>query len=407
MQRTRKPVRARIVALVVALALVGLACKPIPHPNFVVVDDASSVHVLGLSGDGNYVVVTSTAASASVPGPGLWRVDRRDGTAVQLPEGAKFERISDDGQRISYRIEPEPSWGAGLRVWDNGRIVAPPAFTEMSDDLHFGIFLGFFDGVLQRWELATGARTVIDTGGRVPLYPLQISDHGNLAYYQGGDRRGNPPTCDAYHVDLTTMETTMQSCQGDGLNSEYYWVGFDWVWFGDGLGIYCCVGGPSRIQVGSRNQPGTVLLEVSTVGTFFEEIQLVGSPPVLWAADVLAGGTLPPGCGGILGEEPCTFDTETLSVVSASLFDQRRFDVDPGMARLGDHEPMRSSVSEDGRFLAYQDHVLDRAWGTDEDLPEVPGRGDRRGPWFFSDDNRVIVSGPPVAGWYEYLAADA
>ena len=87
---------------------------------------------------------------------------------------------------------------------------------------------------------------------------------------------------------------------------------------------------------------------------------------------------------------PCTFHTETLSVVTASLFDQRRFDVDPDMARFSDRDPMRSSVSDDGRFLAYKQHVLDRAWGTDE---ELPGAG-ISSPWFFSDDGRVIVSGP-------------
>ena len=50
--------------------------------------------VLALSGDGNYTVVAATAASDSVPGPGLWRVDRRDGTVVELPAGATFQRIS-------------------------------------------------------------------------------------------------------------------------------------------------------------------------------------------------------------------------------------------------------------------------------------------------------------------------
>jgi len=395
MQRTRRPVRARIVALVVALVLVGLACKPIPHPSFVVVDDAPSVHVVGLSGDGNYTVVTSTAASASVPGAGLWRVDRRDDTAVQLPEGAKFERISDDGQRISYRV-PE-----GFRVWVEGTIVTPPLNTVMSDDLRFGIFVGFFDRVLRRWELATNARTVIDTGGFVPQQPLEISDDGNLARYTDSVTPGEG--CRAYFVDLTTAESFIHPCPlAVTSDLEHVLQGFDYLCCDDPYGLLEGVGGPSRLQVHSARQPGTVLQEVSTVGSFFGEIHFAGSPPAVWAADVLAEGTVPPECGGMAGP-PCTFHTETLSVVTASLFDQRRFDVDPDMARFSDQDPMRSSVSDDGRFLAYKQHVLDRAWGRDEVLTGASSSA----PEIFSDDGRVIVSGPDAPGWYEYLAADA
>jgi hypothetical protein len=364
---------------------VGLACKPIPHPNFVVVDDAPTVHVLGISGDANYTVVTATAASASVPGAGLWRVDRRDGTAVQLPEGATFERISDDGQRISYLLP-----GQVRRVWDNGRIVAPPVYTEMSDDLHFGLFVGFFDGVLRRWELATDARTVIDTAGISPQLPYGISDDGNLVRYHQLRTETNP--CRDHYVDLTTSETFVNPCaEWWTPDNEYSMVLED----GGDLGT-------SRLQVYATRQPGTVVLDVPTVGHYFDEIHLAGSPPVVWAADVVVSGTVPPGCGGPF-LPPCTFHTETLSVVTASLFDQYRFDVDPDMARPSDQFPIYSSVSDDGRFLAYKQHVLDRAWARDEELPAAGISA----PRIFSDDGRVIVSGPHANGWYEYLAADA
>ncbi len=65
--------------MLVPLVLVAAACEPVPHPRFETVDASESGRVLALSGNGFYTVVSSTAASESVPGPGLWRIDRRDG----------------------------------------------------------------------------------------------------------------------------------------------------------------------------------------------------------------------------------------------------------------------------------------------------------------------------------------
>ena len=71
--------RCRRVGLVLSAAamVVATACEPVVHPGFEVVESSTSaVSALLLSANGNFVVATATAAGATVPGPGTWRVDR-------------------------------------------------------------------------------------------------------------------------------------------------------------------------------------------------------------------------------------------------------------------------------------------------------------------------------------------
>ena len=87
------------------------------HPEFVVREGPTSpVTFQLLSGDGNFNVVRATGHSKMVPRAGLWRVDRRDGSRVRLPDGDQASRISRDGSRVLITTG-DPSTGGTAVLW--------------------------------------------------------------------------------------------------------------------------------------------------------------------------------------------------------------------------------------------------------------------------------------------------
>jgi len=176
--------RTRWWALLAApLVLALAACEPVAHSSFTVRESpASAVTFRLLSGDASQVVVTATAAGATVPGPGVWRVDRSDGSVVELPAGEPT-KISSDGERVLV----------GTSLWSSGSVLTPPS-TVMSEQLSFALFVDT-DGQVKTWETATGTVTPVETGfprpaGTTSAIAKGVSDDGRTVQYelQGSNR---------------------------------------------------------------------------------------------------------------------------------------------------------------------------------------------------------------------------
>jgi hypothetical protein len=88
-----------------------------------------------------------------VPRAGLWRVDRRDGSRVRLPDGDQASRISRDGSRVLITTG-DPSTGGTAVLWSAGTLLSPPPGSQFSEDLSFGVFVDT-DGAVKTWETAT------------------------------------------------------------------------------------------------------------------------------------------------------------------------------------------------------------------------------------------------------------
>ena len=161
------------VPLVFALA----ACEPVTHPSFTVRESPeSAVTFRLLSGDASQAVVTATAAGQTVPGPGVWRVDRSDGSVVELPAGEPT-KISSDGERVLV----------GPSLWSSGSVLTPPS-TVMSEQLTFALFVDT-DGQVKTWETATGTVTPVETAfprppGTTAAIAKGVSDDGRTAQYE-------------------------------------------------------------------------------------------------------------------------------------------------------------------------------------------------------------------------------
>jgi hypothetical protein len=170
---------------VALLVFFGAACQPITHPTFTVKEGPSSAVTAKLvSGDGNFVLVKATAAGATVPSAGLWRVDRRDGTTVRLPDGYEAFAISRTGDRVLLRFNQS----SAPVIWSHGTLVTPPgpAMPKVSADLAFALFVDGA-GAVQRLDITTGTTTPVETGVPRPptltrAAPLGISDDGNIAH---------------------------------------------------------------------------------------------------------------------------------------------------------------------------------------------------------------------------------
>ncbi len=183
-------VRPRAVLIVAAMAVVAAACKPVTHPIFTAREGPTSpVTVLLLSGNGNFVVAEATAASTMVPGPGTWRVDRRDGSVAALPGrsvsgGYDPVAISNDGMRVQLNdVNSHPV------VWSHGVVLSSPStLMALSPDLTFAL-LHDSAGVMKRWNVLTGAVTPVETSvprppGYTSAFPDAISDDGNVATFE-------------------------------------------------------------------------------------------------------------------------------------------------------------------------------------------------------------------------------
>jgi hypothetical protein len=179
--RRRSLIRALALGLVTVTLLV--ACDPILHPEVTVREAAGSgVRFRLLSGDGNFVVVQASGPGATVPGPGWWRVDRRDGSVVALPDATGATRISRDGSRVLLALT-----AGGPVVWADGTVLTPPAGAEFSDDLTFAVFVDA-DGTVKTWETATQAVAPVEPGfprprGTTSAAGKGVSDDGRTVQY--------------------------------------------------------------------------------------------------------------------------------------------------------------------------------------------------------------------------------
>lgn len=187
----------RGVAVAVAVALVAgaTACKPILHPEFSVVEPPlSAASFVLLAGSGSHVVVDATAATGTVPGPGTWRVDRSDGTAVALPSTA--QRISADGQRVLL---------TNGDLWVVGGIWPRPVPSVFSDDLTAMAFRDA-DGTIKTRTVATGDTRDVETGFPRPVgstaTPMAVSDDGDTVQYLFGNTVRTVDVATATGLDL-------------------------------------------------------------------------------------------------------------------------------------------------------------------------------------------------------------
>ena len=165
-----------LIGLPLVLGLAG--CEPVPHPSFTVRESPDSAVTLRLlSGSASHAVVTATAAGETVPGPGVWRVDRSDGSVDELPAGGPT-RISSDGQRVLL---------TGPKLWSAGSVLTPPSGL-LSEELTFALFVDT-DGQVKTWEAATGTVTPVETGfprppGTTAAIAKAVSDDGRTVQYE-------------------------------------------------------------------------------------------------------------------------------------------------------------------------------------------------------------------------------
>ena len=171
-----------------AAVLLLAACDPVLHPEFVVREPPTSPVTFQLmSGDGRFSVLRSTGHSETVPSAGLWRVDRRTGRSVRLPDGERATKISRNGRRVLIATG-DPSTGGTTVLWAAGAVVSPPAGTQFSEDLTFGVFVDA-DGAVKTWESATQSIGLVEPGfprppGTVSATPKGISDDGRTIQYE-------------------------------------------------------------------------------------------------------------------------------------------------------------------------------------------------------------------------------
>lgn len=398
---TRRPRRALLLGLVVPVLLLAVACDPVTHPDRVVVDPATSLGVVGLSGDGNFVVVSATAPSDTVPGPGLWRIDRRDGTATALP-ASTFVRISHDGQRLL--LDP----GTGTRVWRDGAFaVGAPNHVPTSHDLRFAIYPGILDPRLMRVDLATGVRTPFGPAG-VTARDIGISDDGSTAWYESDPSVG---PCRTTFVEIATGATTVHDVCGRVSGSgRHLLVELD-VEMVDG--IFFTVGGPRRLQLFASASPGVVLTEVvASPDTLFAEVHVAAELPVVWATEVYASGNITEPCGTPFSP-PCTFEERTVAIVAATAQGSTRTTSPGNFATLIQGEPRQTTITPSGRFLVHTFEGRVRIYDRHGPRTEVlAGDAVQRSPHLSADGRLVVVGEQPATpgggwGWYERREAPA
>ena len=410
--RIRRPVAATVAVVVVALLV--SACDPVSHPVFTPVEpNPGPVSFQLLSGDGNFVVVHATGAGATVPGAGNWRVDRRDGTAVALPDAYQFLAISDDGQRVAY-LDPG---GFQRQLWINGTVVTPPPGTVMSRDLRWGAFIDFFVSQARRWDATTGAMTAVEAGIPRPIgHPtmvwnkeLGVSDDGHVVWFT----LEGPTGCLTRFVNLAFPSVNdYPYCDMEvAANGAAHVRLLDRVSTSGGI---LNIGGPRRLELVST-YTGTVQRTLTTTyaDAYFDGVILSDSGAVIWTVEATLSGSGPP-CGGIAN--PCSGSLTAREAIAASPTELARFPVDPDLVRGDMNDPLRFTVASGGRFLVAGDsseggsaHVLDRMTGVDEALAD--SSTNPKAVPAISADGRVVayaehVLGYPTRqnwrGWFEH-----
>jgi hypothetical protein len=422
-----------LAAAVAVITVVLTACVPIAHPTFTVVEPPDgAVRVVGLSGDGNFAVVSATGAGATVPSAGLWRVDRRDDTSVVLPAGSTYVSISNDGQRILFTI------GLQYRIWQDGTVIILPAGTHMNKDLTWGTYRAFLGFGMRRWETATQAITSPETGfprpagePNVTAGSWGISLDGTVVWF-GLD---GPGGCITRFIDLAASHVDDEPACGVTVsaNGAAYLVESAPYTVDTLDGSF---GGPTRVDLVHR-VPHVAVATLTAEQQYLADIAIADTGAVFWAIDTSVTGTFPTQddpCGTPTSG-PCTGQVDSVTAFAVARGARQRFAVEAGESSiLG--EPERSSISSDGRFLTYVGsgpthalHVLDRYFRSDEvlsghatlpsnDASECSTIGQPApctmpipaGTPSISADGRVIVAAPERAngafteGWYEYLA---
>jgi hypothetical protein len=186
--------RRSLLGAVVLTAFVLTGCDPIPHPEFEAVEaPGGSVDFRLLADFGAYAVVEATGPSATVPGAGWWRIDRRDGStiAVELGPGHYPTAISPDGSRIVSTAS------APARLWSAGTVQSLPVgeFVVMSSDLSHAVFRDTA-GQVKVWKAVDGSVVSVEDGfprppGSSVAIPKGVSDDGQTIQFRLG---GTGPT---------------------------------------------------------------------------------------------------------------------------------------------------------------------------------------------------------------------
>ena len=339
------------------------------------------------------------------------RPPRRHGRA--LPADSTFERISNDGQRISLYIPDPPSpYDVGYRIWNDGALVAPPGYAVMSKDLRFAVTHAagpHSSPYLYRWELATGASTQLTTAALNRTHPIGISDDGAIAWYGL-----SPAPCQIEFVAIDTGVVDRHDRCGAivSASGRHLLVQSDFVTVQDSAGNN--LGGPTRLQLVPSGSPGTVLTEVTaTPGSHLTEVHLADTQPVFWAAEVRWEGNITQPCG-TPSTPPCVFEEETLSLIVGTQQGSEQLAVEPDLATAYTDEPRRTDLSGDGRFLVYAGS--DNAIHVPRPVLRTARGAARRWRWAIQaarqrrrqgHRHRIGNRSGIGVGWFEYLAEDA
>lgn len=395
-------IRSLALGLVIVTLLV--ACDPIPHPDVTVREVAGSgVRFRLLSGDGNYVVVQASGPGATVPGPGWWRVDRRDGSVVALPEANQATRVSRDGSRVLLELIA----GGPVVLWADGTVLTPPAGARFSDDLTFAVFVDA-DGTVKTWETATLAVAPVEPAfprppGTTAATAKGVSDDGRTVQYT----LSSAAPIERF-VDLDAglaVDRPNQTSLGGGQFDDRFVLAAN----GDAF-----IHVHQTIDFDPSSWAELVALPGGQSGRRFDNLtttgQLITGDPLI-AANGKVGWIYTDfreRCEDFPFPVPCTRASTAVAILANGY---RTFDTGPN--------PLVSKdISAHGRFLVFDkriepaDHflvprgpvrVIDWVTGTVEFLSQgspgltIDGQ--------ISDDQRLVATTSNDGGWYEYAAA--
>lgn len=406
----------------VAIVGVIVACQPVTHPTFVVVEPPDGVvRLLDLSADGRFAVVKATGAGQTVPGPGLWRVDRHDGTALALPSGSTFRKLSRDGRRVQVVTNGSD------RLWTEGGVIDLDPGTVMSSNLLWGINTSLFSRNVWRRDIAAGTHARIDAPyPRPPETPqvaeynstttrnaYGISDDGQIIWF--GLSAPNSGQCVVSRlIDLVAGQADDVPCVDVVSTDGARMLRGDPQYVAPNVGVLKF----NSATVIDRASGATVI-SIETAHAFLYNLHLADDGRTLWAVDYLFPPPYPPvsrPCGSP-GYPPCN-GLSAVEVLAATPQSTVHFAAsEPDMLLTeGDWNPSRVDMSPNGRFFAYLGegnddplHVLDRLTGQDEiltgramylDVPSPP-----RSIGITSDGRTIASTSLQQDGWYEFLAA--
>jgi hypothetical protein len=375
------------VVLLTTIALI--ACDPILHPTHTqVASSTSGLTAILLSGDGNYVLATSSGTDGIVPSAGVWRIRRSDHTSAPVASNYAFG-ISRDGSRIQTF---DGIWVNGvMRPYPSPRnhlATAPDLDAVAYDDN---------TGVVKLYDPVHDTTSPIDTGpppanaNAAPIV-FEVSDAGRIV-----------------HV----LWPTPYSCAIDGFVDVPNGVTYNLPRNCETqLTRHMSADGSVYLE-GTAPQPGetpTIVQLVTTSGaagrsyTVPAGYQWDASRAPLSANGAVAWITI--------SHQDAPYEVTDRQMVAVTTTGSRSLPVVPG-AQIT-YEIGGFDVTRGGRFAlvtidaGYDDthaatQVVDWVTGTVETLPKVEfgqvpvGAG-------ISDDARVVVVRASQGGWYEFTA---